>query len=132
MSALLTAGNIVVNFAGQNITAHCNTADLQATVTELEATDFASTGEESDPGMTGYKINLGGDWSDTIDDILGPEAITPTKKDASLVVGPSGSTVTYAWTAAAFLSSYQFSFSDPKGKATWSAVLNLSGAPSRS
>jgi len=51
MAATKGAGNATVTYNGQNITAYVNSVDLQNTIAELEATNLASTGEESDPGL---------------------------------------------------------------------------------
>ena len=132
MAATLGKGNITVTFAGTAITSYLNQAQLEMVVAELESTNFSSSGTESDPGLTTYSISMGGDWSKLLDNLLGAAAMSPTKQAAVITVGSSTNMVTYTWTAAAFVSNYSFNGNNPADKITWSAKLNLSGAPVRS
>lgn len=132
MAATVGKGNITVSFNGTAITSYCNQAQLEMVVAELEATNFGSSGVESDPGLTTYTVSMGGDWAKALDNLLGAAAMSPTKANAVITVGSSTNQVTYTWTGAAFVSSYSFNANNPTEKITWSAKLNLSGAPTRS
>ena len=126
--------NVIVNYNTQDITGACNTAQLAATVNEIETTTLASTGKETTPGQTEWTIDCGGPWSAALDNICGPDVVTPpaTKRNASIQFGTaSGNKVLYTWTAAAFISSYAVDASNPSEALNWSGTLVLSGAPAR-
>ncbi|GIV82785.1 MAG: hypothetical protein KatS3mg051_2139 [Anaerolineae bacterium] len=127
------AGNVTVTYNGQNIKAYCNSADLQATIDQIDVTDFASTAKEFITGFGEWTINLGGPWDPTLDGYLAPDAVTPgTKRTASIAFDDGSTTVTYTWTSNAEIGDYQIQASNPTEAITWSAVLRLSGAPTRS
>ena len=129
--AIKAASGIAVTFNATAVTAYLNTASQETIVSELEATTFASTASQGDPGLPGHSFEMGGDWAKALDDVLYPAAATPTKVNLVVVVGQSGSQATYTWTANAFVSNYRWEASDPKGKITWSARIALSGNPVR-
>lgn len=132
MAAMVGESNTSVSYNSQDISQYCNQAQLDMVVAELEATNFASTGSDSDPGLTTYSINLQGDWTKALDTILAPDALTPTKRTTVIGFGPSGAgRATYTWTNKAFISNYTINANNPKEKITWSAKLNLSGNPVR-
>jgi len=131
MAARKGAGNITVTYNSQAITNYLNQASLQATAAELEATHFGSTGEEMDPGLSGWTVSFNGDWATALDTIIGPDAITSVKRTVVIAInGGSGATATYTWTSNGFVTSYNPS-ADATGKITHSAQLRLSGIPSR-
>lgn len=132
MPATKGAGNIAVTYNSNALDAYLNQASLQATVNELEATDFDSASQEADPGLSSWSIDFNGDWSAALDAIIGPDAITSTKRTVAVAITDSGSnTVTYTWTSQGFVTGYNPT-SDANGKIAHSATLRLSGAPSRS
>ena len=127
MAATKGAGNVAVTYDGDALTAYCNQADLNAVVAELEATDFSSTAEESDPGLTKYTIGLGGDWHATLDGYMGPDVATSALKTCVIAITDADSTtVTYTWTTKSFITNYSVS-APATGKITWTATLNLTG-----
>lgn len=133
MAAVKTEGKVVVTYNSNNITAYCNSADLQAAIDRLEVTDLASTGKEYVTGVGEWTISIGGYWDSTIDGYLAPDAVTPgTKRTASIALTDAGATtVTYTWTTNAEVQDYSIT-SATGGVIEWSATLALSGAPSRS
>lgn len=125
--------NVIVTYNAQDITGACNSAQLASTVNEIETTTLASTGKETTPGQTEWRIECNGPWSKALDDILGPDVVTPpaTKRNASIQFGPLTNRVTYTWTAAAFVSGYNVDASNPSESLNWNGTLVLSGAPVR-
>lgn len=131
--AVKAVGNTTVTYNSNDITAYCNTADLQATLDNIDVTNFASTAKEYLAGFGEWTINVGGLWSSTLDGYLAPDALTPgTKRTATIAFDGGATTVTYTWTSNAEIGDYQIRSSSPTEAITFSAVLRLSGAPSRS
>jgi len=129
--------NVIVmygpNGASVDITGACNSAQMNATVNEIETTTLASTGKETTPGQAEWKIECSGPWSKALDDVLGVDVVTPpeTKRDASIQFGQVGNRVLYTWDQQAFVSNYTVDPSNPSEAITWSGTLVLSGAPTR-
>ena len=128
---MLGAGNVVVTLNGTAITAYCNKGDLETTIAELDKTNFASTGTESDPGVPTHKITLGGLWVKALNNVLSPLANSPSKVTCVLTIGSGAEAVTYTWTSNALVTNYKRTLG-AVDQSTWSATLNLSGAPSMS
>jgi hypothetical protein len=123
--------NTAVTYNSNALTAYANQADVQATVGQLEVTNFSSTAKEFLTEPAEWSIRLGGMFDVTQDGYLGPDAVSPgTKRNATIAFTEGGSTVTYTWTAQAEIANYQIT-STPTGLIGWSAELRLSGAPSR-
>ncbi len=139
--------NVIVKYgpaAGTavDITAACNSAQLAATVGEIETTTLASSGKETTPGQTEWSIDCGGPWSRDLDTAIAPDVVTPptVKRYASIQFGNSaGNIVTYVWDPAvaptnsrsANVSSYNIDASNPSESLNWTGTLVLSGAPVR-
>lgn len=125
--------NVIVQYNGVDITGACNSAQLASTVNEIETTTLASTGKETTPGQSEWRIECGGPWSKALDDVCGPDMVTPpaTKRNASIQFGGTGNKVLYTWTAAAFISGYNIDASNPSEVINWTGTLVLSGAPAR-
>lgn len=139
--------NVVVKYgaaAGSavDITAACNSAQLAATVGEIETTTLASSGKETTPGQTEWSIDCGGPWSRDLDAALAPDVVNPpaAKRYASIQFGTSaGNVVTYVWDPAvapansrgAYVSGYNIDASNPSEALNWTGTLVLSGAPVR-
>lgn len=131
MTARKSRGNVVVSFNSNNITAYLDSADLEATIDQLETTNLASTAAESTAGDPSWSIKVGGMWDSTLDGYIGPEAVTPgTKRTASIALTGSGATVTYTWTSNAEIGDYTIN-SAVGDFIKFSATLTLSGAPTR-
>lgn len=132
--AVKTQGNITVTYNSNALTAYLNTQSLEAIVNEIDTTTLASTGMEKIPGPSGWSSNIGGFWAKALDDILGPDVVSPpsTLRTLAVVIGASGAQVTYTWTSNAFISNYRVDASDPNGVWTWTATLAVSGVPTRS
>ena len=131
-----TLGNVVVTYNANNITTYLNTASLEVVAEVVDTTNYASTAKESLPTMTSYTLPIGGMWMAALDAIIGADARTPpsTFRTLAVQIGPSGNRVTYTWTGStttvgAFVDSYTIDFGDPMGITSWSANLNISGAP---
>lgn len=129
-----TLGNITVTYNSTNITGYLNQASLEAIVNEIDTTNLASTAMEKTPGAAGWSVPVGGFWAKALDDVLGPDAVTPpsTLRTLAVVLGASGSQVTYTWTTNSFLGQYKVEASNPTGVLTWSGQLAVSGPPTRS
>jgi len=128
--AVRGAGNTVVTYNSQNITAYLNSAELAAAVDELESTNLASTVMEYAPSLANYTLSLEGDWSKALDDILGVDALTPTRRACSIkVTDETGAWAQYAWTQA-FITGYNISIGSTE-KVSHSPTLRLSGTPTR-
>lgn len=124
------AGNVAVTYNAQNMTAYIKSAELQATIQELEATDFASTAAEYSPSLAEFTLSLGGDWIQALDNILGVDAIVPTVRACNIkFTDKAGAWVQYAWTTA-FITGFNISAS-ATGKIEHSPSLRLSGVPTR-
>lgn len=138
--------NVIVKYgaaAGSavDITAACNSAQLAATVGEIETTTLASSGKETTPGQTEWSIDLGGPWSRDLDTALAPDVVTPptAKRYASIQFGVTPNQVLYVWDPAvapansrsAYVSGYNIDASNPSEALNWSGTLVLSGAPTR-
>ena len=131
-------GNVVITYNSVNVTAYLNTGSQEATVTAIDTTSLASTGQEQTPGAPAYSYPVGGFWSKALDDVFGADSVSPptTLRNFSCQIGPVGNRATYTWTGSstvgAFVSDYKVDFTDPMGMITWSGTLTLSGAPTRS
>lgn len=125
---MLGAQNFTLTVNSVNITAYANKADLETVIAELDKTNFASTGNESDPGMPTHKITCGGLWAKALNNVFSPLANTPSKVTAVLTIGSGAELVTYTWTNNAFVTNYKRTLGATE-QTTWSATLNLSGAP---
>lgn len=130
MAATKAAGNVTVTYNSNALTNYCNQASLQSTVAELEATHFGSTGQQFDPGLSEWSVDLGGDFDATLDGYIGPDAITSTKRTVVVGFVNGGSTITYTWTTNGFITGYNPA-ATANGKQTWTAKLRLSGIPTR-
>jgi len=129
--------NVLVTYNAEDITGACNTAQLAAAVNEIETTTLASTGKETTPGQTEWRIEVGGPWSKQLDEALDPDIITPpaVKRAASIQFGQTGNQVLYTWPTTggkgAYVSNYTIDATNPAEAINWSGTLVLSGAPTR-
>lgn len=128
--AVRSAGNVVVTYNGQNITAYLNEAELSATIDELESTNLASTAMQYQPSLANYTMSFSGDWSAALDAIIGPDMITPVMRTVSIQFIENSVEVTYTWTSNAFLTGFTIT-SSATDKITHAPALRLSGAPTR-
>ena len=126
-------GNISVTYGGIDITQYLNQASLEAIVNEIDTTNLASTAMEKTPGASGWSIPVAGFWALALDNVMGPDAVTPpgTLEDLAVAIGASGAVATYTWTANAFVGQYKVDASNPTGMITWSGNLAVSGPPVR-
>jgi hypothetical protein len=131
MTARKARGNVTVTYNSNAITAYLDSADLEATIDQLETTNLASTAAESTAGDPSWSISVSGMWDNAIDAILAPDAVTPgTKRTAVMVLTGSSAAVTYTWTTNAEIGDYSVS-SAVGDFIKFSATLTLSGAPVR-
>lgn len=132
------ASNFTVTYNGVNITSYCNQADLEAVVAEIDATNLASVGAESEPASTDWRVRISGMLDKASDDVIGKDAASPpaTMRNLVITVGPAGSVATYTWTGSAdegaFISNYQIQPTEPTQLVNWQAELGISGGPARS
>lgn len=125
-------GNVTVLYNAVDITAYCDQTDLDATIEQLDASNLASTANETVTGFPTWSISLGGPWAPALDNALGPDAVTPgTRRNASIAYKQGANTVTYSWSANAEIANYKVSGA-VKSVHKWSGKLQLSGAPTRS
>jgi hypothetical protein len=122
--------NVEVVYNSNTLTPHCNQADVQSTLGQLEVTNLDSTAKEFLAEPAEWTIRMGGFWSHTLDAFLAPDAVTPGTKRTAVISFTNTSTVSYTWTLNAEISNYQIT-STPTGLIAWSAELRLSGAPTR-
>lgn len=130
--AIKSNPNLTLSYAGTALAAYLDQASIDAVVEAVETTNLASTATETTPGNTTWSSKIGGSWAKALDDVLGPDAVTPgTLRTCVIVVGASGAQATYTWTSKAFISNYTI---DAKAGDTlkWSGTLNLTGSPVRS
>lgn len=131
MTARKARGNAAVSYNSNNITQYLDSADLEATIDQLETTNLASTAAESTAGDPSWSISMSGMWDNTIDAIIGPDAVTPgTKRTAVMTLTGSSATVTYTWTSNAEIGDYSIN-SAVGDFIKFSCTLTLSGAPTR-
>lgn len=128
--ALKGAGNSTCTYNSTNISQYLNTNTLTNTIAELEATVLTSTAEETIAGLGSYELTLEGDWSKAIDDVLGPDSLSGTKRTVVLTYGPGATDVTYTWTNQGFITNYEIN-ATATDKIVLSATLRLNGAPLR-
>ena len=129
--AVKTLGNVTVTYNSNALTSHLNTQSIEAVVNEIDTTTFSSTAATKIPGSVNWNIPIGGLWSSALSGFLLSDVVTPptTLRTLVIVIGASGSQVTYTWTSNAFISNYTVNNSDPTGAITWSGTLAVSGAP---
>ena len=127
-------GNVTVTYNAVALTNYCNTAQMDAVIAAIDTTHFGSTAEETTPGSAKWKVDLGGNWDIALDNVAGPDSVSPptTKRALVIVFGPVSNRATYTWASgSAYISNYVIK-ADPKGMITWTATLEISGAPTRS
>ena len=128
--ALKSAGNTTVSYNSNALTGNLNTQSIAAVVNAIDTTVFSSTGTQSIAGLPTWTVSVGGSWDVTLDGYLAPDLIAPPTTLRTLAVGIS--TVTYTWTAGAFISDYTIDTSSPTDGIMWSGTLTCSGVPVRS
>ncbi len=128
--AVRGAGNTLVTYNSQNITAYVNSVELQMTVDELESTNLASTQMEYSPSLPNYTLSLEGDWAVALDSILGVDAVTPVTRVVSVkFTDETGANVTYSWTKG-FITGYSIK-AGATDKTSHTPALRLSGTLTR-
>lgn len=132
--AVKTLGNITVSYNSNALAGYLSQASLESIVAELDVTNLASSAAEKIPGLGNWSIPVSGFWAPALDAILAPDSISPptTLRTLVVVIGVSGSTVTFTFTSAAFISNYRISADSPSAPITWSGTLSVSGNPVRS
>lgn len=126
--------NVEVLYNSNTLTPYCNSAEVSATIEQLEATNLDSTAKAYVTGFGEWSISIGGQWDATLDGYLGPDAVTPgTDRTAYIQYSSNAGSnyVRYTWTSNAQIKDYKVS-SGTGALITWSATLMLSGAPTRS
>lgn len=125
------AGNVAITYNSNALKNYINTVDLQEQATELVSTHLGSTAETSTGGLTKSTLQIGGDWSATLEGYLGPDSRSSVKRTTVVALTDAASTtVTLTWTASGDVGGWISNYSrntDASGKIVWSATLNLSG-----
>lgn len=136
MTATKGAGNATVTYNSNALTNYVNSTDLQNLIAELDGTHLGSTAMSSDAGLVKHTLQIGGDWSATLDGYLAPDSRTGTKRTTVVTFTDSGSnTVTETWTASGDVGGFITNYTrktTATGKLEWTATLNLSGLGVRS
>ena len=128
--AVRGAGNVLVTYNSQNITAYLNSAELSATIAELESTNLASTQMAYSPSLASYTLSLEGDWAVALDSILGVDALTPTVRVVSIkFTDETGANVTYSWNKC-FITGFSIT-AGATDKTAHSPSLRMSGTVTR-
>jgi hypothetical protein len=122
--------NTSVSYNSNELKSYVTQADLQRTIDQLETTSLGDTGKTFIAGDQSNTISLSGNWTKALDDILGPDAGSGTKRTVVITYTDSSNTVSYTWTSNGELSNYQIQ-SPANGLRTFSCELTLSGAPTR-
>lgn len=132
-------GNTTVTYNAVAITAFLDQTSLESVTNAISVTNFASTAEEQIAGLPKFTVPVGGPWSRALDNVLGPDALTPpsTLRALVLVIGPSGDQSTFTWaspteTFGAFVENYKIDASSPTEGIRWTGNLAISGKPVRS
>lgn len=128
--------NVALTYNGTNITQYLDATSLKRVADALEVNNLASAAASTLATTVKCTIAIGGPWDKALDDVLGPDALSPpaTLRSWQLVEGASGAQVTHAQTGTAsvgaYVSEYQTDFK-AGAAATWTGNLNISGTPTR-
>jgi len=130
MAMKKVAGNITVTYDSNAITNYLNTTSLNAVVNQIDTTDFGdANAKTSIAGLADWEVPIGGPWDVTLDGYLSGDVISPPATLKTLAVGID--TLTFTWTANAFITDYKISGSSPSDGITWTGTLKGSGAPTK-
>ncbi len=123
-------GHATITFNGNSLTAYLSNFGLAAKVTEFDTSVHTAVGLKI-PTLASWQLEIGGFWIKALDNILGAAVSqAQSKVDCVIVLGVSGHTVTYTWTANAFVSRYKVE-PNPEFEIKFSSTIALSGAPTR-
>lgn len=129
--AVKSRGNVTFTYNSVALTNYCDQAELNAAIDRLEVTDFGSTAVETIAGDATWTITASGPADPAVDNVLGPDAVTPgTARTAAIAYDLGATTVTYTWTSNCELESYTLT-GEVGGVTRWDASFSLSGAPNR-
>ena len=132
------SSNFSVTYNSVDLTPYCNQSDVEGVVAEIDGTNLASTGAESSPGSTDWRVRLSGMVDKASDDVIGVDALTApsTMRNLVITVGPSGTRTTFTWTGStdegAFIDNYTIQPTEPTQLINFQAELAISGGPVRS
>lgn len=133
MAAVKAAGNVTVTYNSNDITAYCDTAEIAASISELDTTDLASTAMEYIPGLADWTASLNvGNWDSTVDGYLSPDVVSPGTLRTLVVAFDDGSSeVTYTWTSNAFITGLTIGGSAADKIGMSGVSIRCNGAPTR-
>ena len=81
--------NCTFTYNSVNLTAYVDQVDLQMAVAELETTNLDSSAQEFIPGLPNYTADVKvTKWDKVVDDVFGPDAITPALRTMRLPKAP--------------------------------------------
>lgn len=130
------SSNYTFSYNSTALAAYIDESSLKNVVDTIDSKNLASTAISNVGASVSVTIGLKGDWDKALDDVFAPDSLNPpsTLRSWSMVIGASGSQVTYSQTGTttvgAFVSNYEVTFG-AGGKATWTCDLTVSGAVTR-
>lgn len=116
-------------YNGLDITAYCNTLDLQRVLALRDRTSLGSTAQEARPGLSENSVALGGDWNPLIDAMLGRDALHGTRRSGTAQLDDCSMVVNYAW-GEVYVKDWRVN-ATPTGKLIWQATLRHNGQGAR-
>jgi hypothetical protein len=131
----IAKGNFAVAYHAHDLAGYVDQYSLKATVAAVDSTDMGAATGEAIPGIPLWVLRLAGDWAPGLDDILGPDALSPPAILRTLTV--TLQTVTYQWVSpseeyGAFVGEYETFADHTRQKQRWRGVILCAGAPGRS
>jgi hypothetical protein len=131
--AVKGAGNITVTYNSNAITDYINTANIAASISELDTTDLGSTAMEYIPGLADWTCSVEvTKWDATVDGYLMPDIVSPgTLRTLVVTFNDDTSTVTYTWTSNAFITAGTLGGGPNEVIGLTGLTFRCVGAPSR-
>lgn len=99
------AGSVTVTYNSNALTNYINTANISASIAELDTTDFGSSAMEYIPGLADWTCSVDvTNWDSTVDGYLMPDLVSPgTLRTLAVAFDDGSTTVTYTWTSNCFI-----------------------------
>lgn len=113
-------------YDGVDITNYCNAMDMQTLAAELGNKRLDSTAMRAKAGLTNTRVRLAGDWSPTIDALLGRDAFAKHWRNGVVTYEDGIHRIAYTWTAAVQVTEWQIN-SPATGKLEFNATLRHNG-----
>lgn len=130
--AIKARGNVTVTFNSVNLSPYITDYTLTQGGERIDVTTLTSTAAATIAGDSSFGLEINGTADIAVDNVLGPERITPGTPRTLVVTQDMGAqTVTLTWTSNAEVESYNTK-GTASGLQTFDASFALSGAPTRS